>query len=317
MIFQIAQEGNDWTANEFLRNWGKELASRFETVTFRQLAGATHLPAGTYLFTDLEMATPAQRGLLAQVWDQLESHGGARLFNPPLKAMGRYDLLKALAANGVNDFRAFRIDELPSDLQFPVFLRIETDHWGSRSPLLHAWPELEQWLIKAALGGDDPGRLLVTEFCDTRDRTGLYRKFSAFCIGGHVVPRHIHFSRNWMLKMADHADAATLEEEQAYMDAVPRQDEIRRIFELAQITYGRIDYSFRDGRMQVWEINTNPTLTIPEADYPPAVVPTQKRFAALMVDALKAIDSPATMDPVRIALRLDRTSLAARAQSAP
>ncbi|HVT13901.1 MAG TPA: hypothetical protein VHE55_16680 [Fimbriimonadaceae bacterium] len=307
MIFQIAREGNEWTANVFLDNWGKELAPRFRTVMFHELSEVKSLPVGTYLFGDLEIATQGQRRLLAQLWNALEQDGRSHLFNHPVEAMGRYDLLKTLAREGINDFRAFRIDELPRDLRFPVFLRIESDHWGSRTPLLETWRELDRWLIKAALGDGDAGRLLVTEFCDTSDRKGLYRKFSAFCIGGDIVPRHVHFSRNWMLKMADLATPETLEEERRYMDDVPFKEEIRAIFRLAHIDYGRIDYSFQDGRIQVWEINTNPTLTIPEADYPPAVVPTQKRFAASMVEALKRIDS--TTETGQIPFRMTGTSL--------
>ncbi len=294
MIYQIAREGNEWTANVFLDNWGKELAPHFRTLMFHEFADAQSLAVGTYLFGDLEIATQEQLRLLARVCDALERDGRSRLFNHPIRAMGRYDLLTTLARDGINDFRAFRIDELPRDLRFPVFLRIESDHWGSRTPLIETWRELDAWLVKAALGDGNPERLLVIEFCDTSDRYGLYRKFSAFCIDGDIVPRHVHFSRNWMLKMADLATPETLEEERRYMDDVPLKNEIRAIFRLANIDYGRIDYSFQDGRIQVWEINTNPTFTIPEAEYPPAVLPTQKRFSALMVEALKRIDSTET-----------------------
>jgi len=33
---------------------------------------------------------------------------------------------------------------------------------------------------------------------------------------------------------------------------------LRRIFDIAGIDYGRIDYSLRDGAVETWEINTNP-----------------------------------------------------------
>jgi hypothetical protein len=33
-----------------------------------------------------------------------------------------------------------------------------------------------------------------------------------------------------------------------------------KIFELAHVEYGRIDYAIKDGRVQTWEINLNPTI---------------------------------------------------------
>jgi hypothetical protein len=36
------------------------------------------------------------------------------------------------------------------------------------------------------------------------------------------------------------------------------------IFARAGLEYGRIDYGLADGRLQVWEINTGPTLLAPD-----------------------------------------------------
>ena len=38
--------------------------------------------------------------------------------------------------------------------------------------------------------------------------------------------------------------------------------QLREIFDLAQIEYGRIDYGMLDGKVQCWEINTNPGLAL-------------------------------------------------------
>src|SRR3546814_10272912 len=45
--------------------------------------------------------------------------------------------------------------------------------------------------------------LLITEFCDTQDDRGLYRKYSAFNVGGRIIPRHLHFSRSWQVKRSE------------------------------------------------------------------------------------------------------------------
>ena len=44
------------------------------------------------------------------------------------------------------------------------------------------------------------------------------------------------------------------------MQTNPHEAELRAIFKLARIDYGRIDYGIKDGQIQVWEINTNPML---------------------------------------------------------
>ncbi|HVT10752.1 MAG TPA: hypothetical protein VHE55_00680 [Fimbriimonadaceae bacterium] len=304
MLFHIAKEENAWPPLEFLKGWGKEISPIFQTGLYHQLAEATELPVGTYLFSDLEMASPLQREVLGQIWTQLEAHRGSRLLNNPLKVKGRYELLKALYEDGTNDFRAFHLDEVPSDLRFPVFVRIEADHQGSRTPLLENWRELDRWIVKAALGGANPDQLLVTEFSDTRGQDRLYRKYGAFKVGERVIARLIHFGNGWMVKSPDLIFEEGVEEERRYMENNPYEAELRRIFELAAVDYGRMDFAVRDGKVVVWEINTNPIITHPPEKYKPAHIPAQQRFAAQMVEALKAINLPASGARVPIALTL-------------
>jgi len=55
-------------------------------------------------------------------------------------------------------------------------------------------------------------------------------------------------------------DLIFLDEEMHYLQSNPHQAELRRIFDLANIRFGRIDYAVADRCIQVWEINTNPRL---------------------------------------------------------
>jgi len=304
MIFHLAREDNAWPPSEFLRGWGAEVAPIFRTGRFHELGEQTELPSGTYLFSDIEMSTPLQIEMLSQVWTQLEAHGGSRLLNDPLKVKARYALLRTLYDEGINCFRSFHMDELPADLHFPVFVRVENDHQGSRTPLLEDWAQLDRWLIKAALGGAEPPKLLVTEFFDTRGADGLYRKFGAFKVGDRIIARLVHFGKEWMVKSPDLIFPEGVEEERRYMEDNPYEDQIRRAFELARVDYGRMDFAVKDGRIAVWEINTNPIITHPKDRYQPAHLPAQERFAQRMVDALKAIDTPGPIArvPVRLSL---------------
>jgi len=63
-----------------------------------------------------------------------------------------------------------------------------------------------------------------------------------------------------MLKKPDILDPQALEIERDYVREFPHRDALKRIFAIAGIDFGRIDYSLQDGEIRVWEINTNPTL---------------------------------------------------------
>ena len=53
---------------------------------------------------------------------------------------------------------------------------------------------------------------------------------------------------------------AIVDEEQRYVEENPHAEVLRERFALANVEYGRIDYGFVNGRLQVYEINTNPTI---------------------------------------------------------
>jgi hypothetical protein len=51
-----------------------------------------------------------------------------------------------------------------------------------------------------------------------------------------------------------------LDEALTYFEANPHAAWLRRVFEVARIDYGRVDYGVSGGVPQVWEINLTPTL---------------------------------------------------------
>jgi hypothetical protein len=51
-----------------------------------------------------------------------------------------------------------------------------------------------------------------------------------------------------------------LDEALTYFEANPHAAWLRRVFEVARIEYGRVDYGVSGGVPQVWEINLTPTL---------------------------------------------------------
>ena len=65
-----------------------------------------------------------------------------------------------------------------------------------------------------------------------------------------------------MVSQADQDDITErgLDEALTYYEANPHAAWLRRVFDLARIDYGRVDYGMSRGVPQVWEINLTPTL---------------------------------------------------------
>ena len=59
----------------------------------------------------------------------------------------------------------------------------------------------------------------------------------------------------------DHTEGL-LAEEREFIQTDPYHDQLLEIFELARMDYGRMDYGILDGKVQVWEINPNPHITV-------------------------------------------------------
>jgi hypothetical protein len=312
MIHFAVRAGNRAPLETYFQTWGRALAGRVRVLSYEDLPHTRELPAGTYVFADLEQLSDEQTALAAHLWEQLAASGRpVRLLNHPRRFVRRYDLLAMLHARGENSFRAYRITELNRPPQFPVFLRNEDDHSGSRTELLRTKRELDRALARLFLRGLPLRDLLVVEFCDTSDAAGIFRKYSAFCLGGRILPRHLIFSREWMLKTPDLLGPERLREERDYLETNPHEARLREIFRLAQVDYGRMDYGVLGGRLQVWEINTNPFVMMHPAKYQPEHLPAQEWFAARVQEALEALDTSAPAD-ARIPVVWETSRAAAR-----
>ena len=168
----------------FLEVRGKDLASRIRLLSYEDLFHRRTLPAGSYIFTALDLLTPAQSVLVSAAWDTLSNHG-LPLLNDPRRFQGRYELLSQLQARGWNRFSVFRASQASRVHHFPVFIRKENDHSGNLSTLLYDHRQLRRELLRLRLRGYSEQELLVVEICDTSDDKGYYRKYSAFIIGKH------------------------------------------------------------------------------------------------------------------------------------
>jgi hypothetical protein len=287
-----------YTISEYLASSAAVRAGAVQALAYEDLFRRSELPWGTYVLTDFDrLSAPRLRqvealaGALAQA--------GARVLNRPARWLSRLELLRRLYAEGVNPFRAFRLGEVPDDVRYPVFLRLENDHRGVRSGLLHSREEVDAAARGLRKRHRRKGPLLV-EFSDTKDGEGRYRKFGAFRIGDRIIPRHVFFGREWMLKVPMLHGAEELEEEWAVVQANPHEDQLRAVFDLAGVEYGRIDYTVVDDRIRVWEINTNPMIATPEDLAEGVRARTAALFAERLAAAWKAIETPEAERAIRL-----------------
>ena len=259
MLYYVVKRGNDSMA--YVTSWGTMPESRMRFLYYDEFPQRRELPAGTYIFSDLERLTHIELKVAVETWRQLSRvRPRVRLLNDPARVPGRYELLRMLHERGENQYRVARLEELPRSLRYPVFLKYANEHGHALPDLLASRAELKRAVRYLKWRGYRPQDLFVAEFCDTSDASGVFRKYSAFVIGDRILPRHLFFSRQWIVKKPDLVDPGFGLEQKRYLEENPHESWLRHIFSSSGIHFGRIDYSFRGQVPQVWEINTNPTI---------------------------------------------------------
>jgi hypothetical protein len=278
----------------FLGDWGRELASEVRVVCYEDLPAIRRVALGTWVFCDHEQPTPEERGAVARIWRKLERTGDrSRLLNDPRRVMRRYELLRNLYERGINDFDVQRLDEARAPRSHPVFVRGENDHHGPRTGLLHDPAALAEAVARLEARGLARQDLLVMGFGAERDARGFYRKYAAFNVGGRIVPAHVLFGTYWMVKRRAPVDEECAAEEWRYIETNPHASLLREIFALAGIDWGRIDYGMVAGRVQVFEINTNPEIVRPGVPDDPHGLRRKRHVSRELVDAIRALDAAA------------------------
>jgi hypothetical protein len=300
ITFYVTQRGAH-TFRDYLQDWAGDLKLILKIRLYENFLQWPAAEQGTYIFSDLERLTDEQLAIMRDHAEQLQRQfPDARILNHPQMAMRRLDLLNALHARGINAFRAFPVKALPSDMRYPLFLRIEREHQGPASRLVADANQLKIEALKLSVAGVRLDEVLAVEYCETRSADDWYRKYSAFRIGPHIFPAHIIFSRHWVAKDGAAETDALLQEEADFMQTHPHGPWLRQVFDLANLQYGRIDYSMLNGQPQIWEINTNPILLKSRAEYEqtaPRELPVKDRLAQVFGDCFTSIEVKTTASP--------------------
>ena len=264
MLYYVTRELHSYTIDRVIDAIPRVQLPRpdfLQAVSYETLFALKRAPIGNYVFTDIDRLSGYEIDAAAEIARSLaKAAPTAMISNPPNRVLGRYALLRRLYETGINSFNVWRLDEERMPTAYPVFIRREHDAFGPESPLLR--DEREYRAAVAALldaGKGLTGRIAV-QFVSTADQAGLYHKFGAFCFRGRIVPQHLMISDSWNVKRGNTDRGADLtQEEESYVRDNPHAEQIRRIFQVAEIDFGRADYCVVNGRIEVFEINTNPT----------------------------------------------------------
>lgn len=231
--------------------------------TYSWLFRARRLPAATYIFTGVDRLDAGERRLAALFYRHLNAQGpGFRALNDPAIAMGRYRLLRTLHEMGFNDFNVFLASERDRPTHYPVYVRRNSVASLPLTALVESAAELERELDRLVASGEVAEDLIITEYHTEAYRPDLYRKFGMFRCGDRFAPRAPLYGSTWYVKNNPQAEATDDDhrKDAELLATNPHRRQLRDVFDIAGIEYGRADYNIVGGRLQVYEINFNPDL---------------------------------------------------------
>ena len=262
-------------------------------MTYDRLIRSRRFASATTIFSDLDRLSYADLELSARIYLQLRDKG-ERVLNNPANFKRRDTLLRLLHAAGLNDFNAYRPHELSADMHFPVFIRKIQGHGLASSGLLHDRASVEEHLKKETASGVPIENLTVIEYVGEPVIKGLFRKISIFRIGDEIVPYLCAHDPDWFVKIGKKGVATEdlYREELRFVQDNPFADHFRTVFDLAGLEYGRADFGFYKGRIQVFEINTNPSLGYRIQHPSPYRMETGRLLQEKFREAFRKIDSP-------------------------
>lgn len=295
MIYFVLDKKNSFTINNYKAYRGLDISERIGIIHYHEIEKLNNLHATTIIFSDLDYLAVKQLKRVELIANELNSkYPKLNLLNHPGKIKRRYELLRALYLAGINSFNVYRINEPWDNLRYPVFLREENNHTGTLSSLLHDEKEIKRSIAACLLLGYSKNELLIVEFCDIQDTNGIRNKYSAINLNGKITPMFFDLNKDWVVK-ANAKNGVTLDHKLnyywEYLKTNPHNDKLKKVFEIANIDYGRIDYGVKEDNHEVWEINFNPAFLKKKKQSDPEMDKIYKFSHKLMIEEFIKLDS--------------------------
>lgn len=295
MIVFVLTPGHSYTHRSTI---GIDPALKVEFLYYTDMAKLRSMPRATYIFTDMDRLPTEVLRVAGRLYRQLRDQG-IRVLNDPARVLGRGGLLRRLFAEGINSFNAYRAEEGASPARWPVFLRTDGDHIAPMPELYENPAALEQGIANSVTRGVPLSRLLIVEFAADEMQPGLYQKFSTFRVGPSRFAHTCVIDTHWIAKggRVGLATPEMFEEEYRIVRDDPYGPAVERAFDIAGVDYGRVDFGLSGGKVQIYEINTNPDVKLDMEHHSPVRMETLRLFRENYLNAMRAIDTPPDATP--------------------
>jgi hypothetical protein len=305
MVRFLTTRGHEYTVKHLVEGtMGGEKVPPCSVEAYDHFLRRKEVAVGNYIFTDIERLTPWELRVLAESYGVLAGDGRCRVLNNPARVMTRYELLRNLRVEGINDFDVIRADERRWPEKYPVFVRHEQDH--GRPLSVDLWKnreELEAALERARAQGTPLRGLLVVGYAAAPFDGSWFRKFNTFRVGDAVFAHHVVIEDNWVVKYGQQNVKFPEEykvHEQKFVLENWHADALRRAFVIAGIEYGRADFGIIGGRVQVYEINTNPHVSADPGSQNPTRRATVAMATKKLCESLAELDEVSSRGTVRM-----------------
>ncbi|WP_373354014.1 hypothetical protein [Pseudoroseicyclus sp. CXY001] len=272
-----------------------DAGARLEVVSWESLLGRRSLPGGTWLFTDFDRLAPAELHAAGMIAGKLKG-ARVRVVNDPRRYLRREQLINRLWREGLNSYRAWRPADGEWPDRFPVFLRPASGHVAPNRKLLESEEEARDWLKERLRRGDTLSDLVFIEYRgEPVGDPPYFSRYSAFRVGSAILRANTVNQDHWVVKGGQRglASAEDYKEERREMDAYPHEAAVRHVFDVAGMEFGRLDFGVTEGRVETWEINTNPDMTLAPSHPDPVREEVMHLLRSRLAGALAALASPA------------------------
>ncbi len=292
MIRYVVTERFSTTIRALVAGLGSDARGLIDFFTYEELFLEGGGPLGHYIFTDFDRLSRYETDSAAAFALALQSADPrVRILNHPLSACERLPLLRRLHRAGLNDFDAVRLDDGSRPARFPVFIRAEDGYGRPDTAVLGDPAAFEAALADLERRGRPLKGRIAVGYVGEAGPDGFFRKYGAFNIGGRIVPQHLMCGDDWVVKKASSKIGPDqVAEELAFIRDNPHAERLLAAFREGGIDFGRVDYGFCGGRLQVFEINTNPSF--PKFARSDARSERRTIIRSRFLEALRALDTP-------------------------
>lgn len=260
MIRILVTSRNSQTIERLLQS-REDIAGQVSLHTYPSVFSSGKIPCGTLVFTDFDLLQSYELDAAAHIAHEVErQRPDLKLLNHPGVALERFDLLDKLYKSGKNAVEVVRISGGPRPEHFPLFIRAEDGCAGPEGPIINSGREYDDAIAAYKRERRPLKRRIAVRYCAEHDKDGYFRKYGAFIFGDRIVSQHIMRNTDWVVKSRFRADDEEfVKEEHEYILSNPHTEWLKEIAQLSGIQFGRVDYGIFEGKLVVYEINTNPT----------------------------------------------------------